>query len=97
MQNDHVYILTMTESAMVSGEFSFFCTKEGSPFVGIFLTKQKFIPSHDLGTILRSSLEKPHTLTLALSHQGRGDLKVAPPLTGGPSIRKTEGDKGEGL
>jgi hypothetical protein len=47
--------------------------------------------------LLRSSLEKPHTLTLALSHQGRGDLRIAPPLTGGPSIGKTEVDKGEGV
>ena len=38
--------------------------------------------------LLRSSLEKPHTLTLALSPQGRGDLRIAPPLRGG--------DKGEG-
>jgi hypothetical protein len=39
--------------------------------------------------LLRSLLEKPHTLTLALSPQGRGDLRIAPPLRGG--------DKGEGV
>jgi hypothetical protein len=38
---------------------------------------------------LRSSLEKPHTLTLALSPQGRGNLRITPPLRGG--------DKGEGV
>jgi len=39
--------------------------------------------------ILRSSLEKLYTLTLALSPQGRGYLRIAPPLRGG--------DKGEGV
>jgi len=34
-------------------------------------------------------IRKPHTLTLALSPQGRGDLIIAPPLRGG--------DKGEGV
>jgi hypothetical protein len=32
---------------------------------------------------LRSSLEKPHTLTLALSPQGRVDLIISPALRGG--------------
>jgi hypothetical protein len=39
--------------------------------------------------VLRSLLKKLHTLTLALSPQGRGDLIIAPPLMGG--------DKGEGV
>jgi len=42
-----------------------------------------------INLLFRSSLEKPHTLTLALSPQGRGDLRIAPPLRGG--------DKGEGV
>jgi hypothetical protein len=33
--------------------------------------------------LLSNSLVKLHTLTLALSRQGRGDLRIAPPLTGG--------------
>jgi len=33
--------------------------------------------------VLRSLLKKPHTLTLTLSPQGRGDLIIAPPLRGG--------------
>jgi hypothetical protein len=43
----------------------------------------------DIIVLLRSLLEKPYTLTLALSPQGRGDLRIAPPLRGG--------DKGEGV
>jgi len=30
---------------------------------------------------------KPNTLTLALSPQGRGDLRIAPPLRGGDKGR----------
>ncbi|MFA6054620.1 MAG: hypothetical protein WC769_04515 [Thermodesulfovibrionales bacterium] len=39
--------------------------------------------------LLRSLFKKLHTLTLALSPQGRGYLRIAPPLRGG--------DKGEGV
>jgi hypothetical protein len=43
----------------------------------------------DIIVLLRSLLEKPYTLTLALSPQGRGELRIAPPLRGG--------DKREGV
>jgi hypothetical protein len=35
----HDYIFTMQGCTILSGEFSFFCTKEACAFVSIFLTK----------------------------------------------------------
>ena len=52
---------------------------------GVLIFNSSFLNAH----ILRSLLKKPHTLTLALSPQRRGDLRIAPPLRGG--------DKGEGV
>jgi hypothetical protein len=58
-------------------------------FADLFNSLKNIIPELSDSELQRILLEKPHTLTLALSPQGRGDLRIAPPLRGG--------DKGEGV
>jgi hypothetical protein len=46
--------------------------------------KAGFMPAFFVITgVTKEYISKPHTLTLALSRQGRGDLRIASPLRGG--------------